>query len=443
MRSGVYAMVSCPLTRHRMARDHLIGSRPNVSHGGVCGRTSPGGPRALDQPPRVEARMVAGDRADRRRARCVWVARDTSWLRPDLGRTHYAACIAAAAEKLTFESFRCAGHASQAYVTIAALAQRFAPSSTGPVLALNGLLLFIAAAGFHRLARLAFPNVDRFERALLTAAFMLQPAFLASVVQPGLDFPLVPAFVWCVVFAVERRRTWLVVSGLWLTFTKETGLLLYAVILGCHALWLSVQVASATWGSRGRSTPLAPLALPGVVFIAYLAYRKLTVPNAPPMWYGSTNEVPLSSSSWCRGLTFTRSTTRSSCSSELCLDPVGVTAFDAFVGTVRAAHREAPRPLRGANREIASLLVIIVLATAYAITRFTTYGHPRYFLSVYAVALFPFYAALLRFIYQATRGRACSRFMRCCWSCPRFVVLTHSRVACMAHSRLASTACFV
>jgi len=41
-------------------------------------------------------------------------------------------------------------------------------------------------------------------------------------------------------------------------------------------------------------------------------------------------------------------------------------------------------------------LLLVTLATAYALTRFTTYGHTRYFLPVYALALVPFYTALLR-----------------------------------------------
>jgi len=76
--------------------------------------------------------------------------------------------------------------------------------------------------------------------------------------------------------------------------------------------------------------------------------------------------------------------------------PWGVTIFDGFIGSVRAGHREPRRVVPGANESVGMFLLFVTLATAYALTRFTTYGHTRYFLPVYALALLPFYTALLR-----------------------------------------------
>src|SRR5690349_22449368 len=60
----------------------------------------------------------------------------------------YAACVAAAAEHFSAESLRCAGHASQAYAAVAALAQMLAPESSVPLLATNACLFAIACVGF-------------------------------------------------------------------------------------------------------------------------------------------------------------------------------------------------------------------------------------------------------------------------------------------------------
>jgi len=309
----------------------------------------------------------------------------------------YAACISAAADNLAPESLRCAGHASQAYVLVAALAQKIARSSAAPVLVTNALLVLVAVIGFNRLARHAFPGADAVDRSLLVAAFALQPAFLASIVQPGLDLPLLPGFVWSVVFVIERRPVLLVLSGLWLAFTKETGLFLYAVVVGCHALWLLVKWPRPVTQRILEILRLAPLAFPGVAFIGYLAFRKLTLPNQPPMWYGSTVGVPL-----VEQLLVPRLDLYQVNYAVLLLVlnfswvPWGVTVFDAFIGTVRAGHREPRRVIPGANERVVMFLLFVTLATAYALTRFTTYGHTRYFLAVYALALLPFNTALLR-----------------------------------------------
>jgi len=319
----------------------------------------------------------------------------------------YAACISAAADNLAPESLRCAGHASQAYVLVAALAQKIARSSAAPVLVTNALLVLVAVIGFNRLARHAFPGADAVDRSLLVAAFALQPAFLASIVQPGLDLPLLPGFVWSVVFVIERRPVLLVLSGLWLAFTKETGLFLYAVVVGCHALWLLVKWPRPAPQRLLEVLRLAPLAFPGVAFIGYLAFRKLTLPNQPPMWYGSTSGVPLLEQLFVPRLDLYQVNYAALL---LVLNfswvPWGVTMFDGFIGSVRAGHREPGRAVPGANESVAMFLLLVAVATGYALTRFTTYGHTRYFLPVYALALFPFYTALLRLGVPASGRRA-------------------------------------
>jgi hypothetical protein len=309
----------------------------------------------------------------------------------------YAACISAAAETLAPETLRCAGHASQAYVLVAALAQKLAPSSTAPGLITNALLFLLAVVGFAGLLRHAFPDGDAVDRSLLTAAFALQPAFLASIVQPGLDLPLLPGFVWTILFVIERRPVLLVVSGLWLAFTKETGLILYAVVITCHVLWLLVKWPRPASERIREAVRLAPLALPGVAFIGYLALRKLTIPSQPAVWYGSTTGAPIVEQLLVPRLDLYQVNYAALL---LVLNfswvPWGVTVFDGFIGSVRAGHREPRRPVSGADKSVAMFLLFVALATAYALTRFTTYGHTRYFLPVYALALVPFYSALLR-----------------------------------------------
>jgi len=309
----------------------------------------------------------------------------------------YAACIAAAAEHFSAESVRCAGHASQAYAAFAALAQMLAPESSIPLLATNAFLFAIACVGFHRLMRHVFPNVEPLDRALLTGAFTLHPAFLSAVVQPGLDLPLLPEFIWAAVFVLERRWLPLVLTGFALAFTKETGVLLYAVLLACYAVWFELRAAGPFGDRVKRVLRLAPLALPGIAFAAYLLVRRFAIPGQSVIWYtGTTSDSLLAqfllprldlyqvnyavlilvlSFGWVVSATI---------------------AADAFVGIVRAGHREPRRPVPGADRANLGFLLLLGVATGYALTRFTTFGHTRYFLVVYALLLVFFLGSLLR-----------------------------------------------
>jgi hypothetical protein len=309
----------------------------------------------------------------------------------------YAGCVGAAAEALTFESLRCAGHASQAFVLIAALAQKLDPRSMIPLLTTNALLFALAWLGFHRLLRRSFPGLPSVDRALVTAAFAVHPAFLSAVVQPSLDLPLLPGFLWTIVFALERRWIPLVLTGLAMAFTKETGVLMYAVVLACYAFWFELRRGGALADRLRRVVRLAPLALPGIVFIAYLTMRHLTSPAESVIWYTGTTSASL-----LEQLIVPRLDLYQVNYAVLILVlnfgwiVSGTIALDAFVGAARTGHREASRPVPGADREVAGFLLLVTCVAGYALTRFTTFGHTRYFLVVFAMLLIPFVASLLR-----------------------------------------------
>jgi hypothetical protein len=309
----------------------------------------------------------------------------------------YSACISAAADQFTLERLRCAGHASQAYAAAAALVQMLAPSSEVPLLAFNAILFAVACVGFNRLTTLAFPEIDSVERALLDAAFMVHPAFLAGVVQPSIDLPLLPAFVWAIVFALERRWLLLVLCGFWLAFTKETGVLLYAIVLACYAIWFVLR-STKPWKDRAMQVMrLWPLSIPGFAFIGYLMVRRLTSPKGQVLWMTGTTNNSLVEQFLIPHLDLYQVNYAVLL---LILNfawiPTAIVGMDAFVGIVRKAHREPKRPVPGGDSRTLGFVLLLTIVTAYALTRFTTFGHTRYFLTVYALAFIPFAASLGR-----------------------------------------------
>jgi Predicted membrane protein (DUF2079). len=172
----------------------------------------------------------------------------------------YADCVIDASQHLLdVGGYRCAGHISQSYVALLALAETAAPASLIPILAANALLLALGAAALLRLARRAFPGEEhRVGGALLVAAFLVHPVVLASAVQPGLDFGMLIFSLCTLAAAVERRRWAVVLFGIMLVFSKEPGVLVYSVIAlvtlwrdglrraiphGAH--WLGVVVVTA------------------------------------------------------------------------------------------------------------------------------------------------------------------------------------------------------
>ena len=302
------------------------------------------------------------------------------------------------------ESLRLAGHASQAYAVIAVALQALSPGSFWPLLLLNAALFALACVGFHRLLRFAFPDpAQRVERSLLTAAFALQPSLLASVVQPGLDLPVVPAFIWCTVLMLERRWVATVIVGTIAAFTKETAVLLYAVLLATYALWTLVRTPGPPRTRIVQVLKLAPLATPGVVFGLYLAWRMLSAPAGEPVvWNAGTAMI---NQSLVRQLLVPRIDryVASFLAMMVVLNFSWIAAGFTAAGAVayvrrrlREAHwRDRWRTLVSDTGTIPGFLVLLTVAVAFALTRFATYANPRYVLPFVALLFVLFFASLL------------------------------------------------
>lgn len=301
-------------------------------------------------------------------------------------------------------ALRFAGHASHVYGALAVAAQALAPGRFWPMLLLDSALFAAACVGFARLLRLAYGAAEhQVDRALLTAAFCLQPSVLGAVVQPGIDLPLVPGFIWCTVFLLERRWLATIIVGLALAFTKETGVLLYATLLASYALWLLVRTAGPARDRIGVVVRLAPYVVPGVVFGLYLLWRKYAAPAGEPVvWNAGTGMIGhgllhqlvvpridrhLASSLAMMGvLNFTWVMTA-------CIGAAGLVLLRRVLRG--ASWRERWQTLERDAATVPGFVVLLTVASAYALSRFATYANPRYVLPVVALMYVPFFGALL------------------------------------------------
>jgi hypothetical protein len=141
---------------------------------------------------------------------------------------------------------------------------------------------------------------------------------------------------------------------------------------------------------------LAPLAIPVVVFAAYVAYRSV-VPGEAAIWNAGSRKLlvfqflfPRLSPSFINYLAMM-----------LVLSFAWVTTgfliVDGGLAVVRKLMRRPPRPLPGSKRRVVRFLVVLGVATMYALSRFSTWGNPRYLLPVFALTPLMLYASFVRF----------------------------------------------
>jgi hypothetical protein len=365
----------------------------------------------------------------------------------------YAECVMQASrDLLAFGGYRCAGHISQSYVAVLALAQRAAPTSFAPMLGVNVLLLALGAVALHRLLRQVFPDEShRLGRAFVVAVFLVHPIVLASAVQPGLDFGLL-VFSLCALAAVLEGRRWIVVAfGLMLVFSKEPGVLVYGLIAAVYlwrfrlrqlmpdaVYWLSVGAlaigallnvvrldvfsallfALGLWVLSWRKLQPAgrppfraafraivaewPIAVPILLLGAYLgasvarnAYA--ANPAAPVVWSTEGHSSPIAT-------LFRPNVLDHATLVVLALMlvigflwlPTVIMAIDLGKGIIGRRRQSIPRPLPGVDSAALGVVTAALVGEVWLLSRYVTYANARYYLPMYPLALLMTYAAVVR-----------------------------------------------
>jgi hypothetical protein len=320
----------------------------------------------------------------------------------------YADCIIdAARQRLSLSSLRCADHISYVYMLYAGALQLISPASFPLMLLANALLWLVACAGFHRLTEIAFPGAEhRLDRSLLTAAFAFQPAILASVVQPNIDLPMLPAFLWATVFIVRLRWIPLILTGIALVGTKESGVLLYVTLVFSYAVSMVMPGPSSTRSPFKALWHLAPLSIPVLAFAVYIAYR-IIVPHETVLAAAGTTDMPILQQFLVPRIDpYFINYLVMMCVLSFAWVPSVIVGSDAVVAIGRTLRKLTPRPLPGAKRRVVRFLVVLGVVGMWALTRYSSWGNSRYLLPVFALTPLMLYAALVRFGVPASARRS-------------------------------------
>lgn len=320
----------------------------------------------------------------------------------------YAECaVDVAANRFAPYFLRCYGHPAYAYSGILGAAQLVDLGNPAALLVVNAVLFAAGAFGFHTLMRRAFPGPDQeTDVALVTAAFVLQPAFLAAIVQPSLDLPVLVGTVWCTLLLVERRWFWCALVGTALAFSKETGLLLYGVVLACYALWSFIRTGGGLAARVRAVLPLWPTVAPFVAYAGYVVAFLIARPGQSPIW-AAGDDLPF-------GVKAVTASIDSGVASYLALlfvlnfawiPALGVAAA-IVVGLARRVLRRPAPPSASGDPAVIGYLVLAAIATLVALTRVITYSNVRYLMAGTAVFLGVAFIALLSLPLSAPVRRA-------------------------------------
>jgi len=198
----------------------------------------------------------------------------------------YANCIVdAALAHLSPFNLQCAGHPDYAFMLFMSVPQLLAPSSFIPMLLAGVALGVLAIGAFYATLAALFPGAShRVERLLLTAALAFNPVVVVSFLNPNPDNAVLAFFLLATWASVAGREVALILSGLVLCFCKESGALLYALLLALHVVSNASRIDGGPADKLRALRPAIRLSLPLLVFAAVLTAR--TVFAQRVLWQG-------------------------------------------------------------------------------------------------------------------------------------------------------------
>ncbi len=191
------------------------------------------------------------------------------------GWVYSEGCILhASRQPFSVSNFNCFGHPTFAYAFSVALLQYLDRGNVALINLANWLLGVLGIFSFYRVSQKLFKGWCRIhERVLLTAIFAFMPLFICNGVNPNPDFGIV-VFTMALLWSLFWHHYVLqALFGLCLTFCKETGVLIYVVIVATHFVLYVPRPLQGVYAKLQYLVCRSHLVIPAVVFGVFILAR--------------------------------------------------------------------------------------------------------------------------------------------------------------------------
>ncbi len=317
------------------------------------------------------------------------------------GRVYASCAIDAAANGiagLSMDSLRCAGHPSQGYILLLAASQLLRFGDIAALHLTNALLGLLALGSFRVVLARVFPDPKLARQLdLVTFACAVHPVVLSTLLQTNVDFGVYVFFFAALAALLSGWFALTALAGLFLCFSKETGVLAYGLMIGLDVLFRMLPAPGTITERARRVLPRMWVTLiPMLLFVAHV------------VWWNSTHtRAAVWKQGWQKGtldgfkfFDLSEPVFRSYAAGIFVLGFMwvltAVIAADLAWGGVRRARRLPRREVPGAERARLAYIVVLVMVLTYLLTSFRTWSNLRYFALLYPLLVLLTFAALLR-----------------------------------------------
>lgn len=166
------------------------------------------------------------------------------------------------------------GHPSILYFFYSSLWQKINPGNS-QLLHLGNLILGIMAIFcFKQIANILVPKKMEFEKIIATSIFAFFPVFTISTLNFNLDFGLTCFYILFLFLLLTKKSPALIaLSGLFLLFTKEPGIVLYSLSILFYFL-LDVLYGRKIMLNSSKFFNGMLLLFPEIAYISYVFYKE-------------------------------------------------------------------------------------------------------------------------------------------------------------------------
>jgi hypothetical protein len=314
------------------------------------------------------------------------------------GRVYANCAIQAVASGFSMESLRCAGHPTQGYIALLATSQLLWFGQIAALHLTNVLLGLLALGSFRVVLARVFPD-PACARALdlVTLACAVHPVLLSTLLQTNVDFGVYVFFFAALAALLCGRFALTALAGVFLCFSKETGVLAYVLVVGLDVLFRALT-GPGTLPARARRVllPMWPTVLPVVLFGAHVLWWNATHAQAA-VWKQGWQQGTLDGFNF---FDLSEPVFRSYAAGIFVVGfmwvPTAVMVVDLVAGGVRMARRLPPREVPGADRGRLAYVTVLTVVLTYLLTSFRTWSNLRYFALIYPLLLLLAFASLVR-----------------------------------------------
>ncbi len=200
----------------------------------------------------------------------------------------------ASIERLVNQPFQWAhlhmeGHPSPVYALLMAWSQYWWQGAVVPMFATNAVFaLFATVMMFKLLQQMFGRTITTLECCLGASLYGLMPVLLVHMFHINLDFGL-SVFLVPYLYFLLNKRLWL--AALFATammLTKETGVLIYTLVVGMYAVLFVARPAKSITGAIRSLCRQYTLFVPGLLFIVYYGSYRLFSATTLAHWGSGT-----------------------------------------------------------------------------------------------------------------------------------------------------------